>query len=190
VLEDILLESAAFAGIAGRSCAGVGSGRRAVPDATFLALLCRHRAPHDRFVIVETRTGPTAAVSPAFNWIPFRGQLENEVNGIGTILEGSWPFAGLSYLAMTLLGEKRARTRQSAELRQRSWPLGSNGSSSRFRGEPPTSPRQLSLPQGGSGRYFSVAGRTVICTCKGPFRGSDLPIGFGQSRPPLPPTMK
>ncbi|MDD2335119.1 MAG: hypothetical protein PHD01_00910 [Geobacteraceae bacterium] len=33
----------------------------------------------------------------AFNWIPFSSQIENEVKGIGSILEGGWPFAAMAY---------------------------------------------------------------------------------------------
>lgn len=62
------------------------------------------------FVIMETKAGPTATPSPPFNWIPFRGQLSNELNGFETILEGAWPFAGLSYLSMILLKENATRS--------------------------------------------------------------------------------
>ena len=39
--------------------------------------------------------GPTYA----FNWIPFRGQLENTLVGIASILEVVWPAAAMAYLA-------------------------------------------------------------------------------------------
>lgn len=33
----------------------------------------------------------------AFSWIPFNSQIDNNMKGIGTIIEGLWPFAAMAY---------------------------------------------------------------------------------------------
>ena len=49
-------------------------------------------------VAIETLRAPVApsAQFHAFNWIPFRGHLSNELIGFGSILESVWPFLALS----------------------------------------------------------------------------------------------
>ena len=43
----------------------------------------------------------------AFNWIPFRSHLSNDIIGIIDILGGVWPFLALSYIAMLVAGSHR-----------------------------------------------------------------------------------
>jgi VanZ family protein len=42
---------------------------------------------------------PGAFETSSFSWIPLRGHLQNELTGIGDILEGAWPFLVLAYVA-------------------------------------------------------------------------------------------
>jgi VanZ family protein len=62
------------------------------------------------FAVYELKSGTTHVISVAFNWVPFRSQFGNELNGFGTILESTWPFAALSYLSL-LLDQTRQATR-------------------------------------------------------------------------------
>jgi hypothetical protein len=54
------------------------------------------------FAIYEVKPGTTTVISGSFNWVPLGGQLGYELTGFGTILEGMWPFAALSYLYLLL----------------------------------------------------------------------------------------
>ncbi len=50
------------------------------------------------FACAELASGPGSTRS-AFNWLPFRGQMENTLTGIASTLESLWPSAALAYLA-------------------------------------------------------------------------------------------
>ncbi|MCK5382400.1 MAG: VanZ family protein, partial [Gammaproteobacteria bacterium] len=54
--------------------------------------------------------GAVDAQTTAFNWVPFAGQLGNVTRGLADILENSWPFAALAYLAWNWLGGRYYRT--------------------------------------------------------------------------------
>lgn len=62
------------------------------------------------FVIMETKAGAPGGTMPPFDWIPFRSLMNNEMGGFEMILEGIWPFAGMSYLSLVLLDERRTKT--------------------------------------------------------------------------------
>lgn len=54
------------------------------------------------FTVDELRPVVSEAANfHSFNWIPFSSQIENEVTGIGSILEGGWPFAAMAYFFVT-----------------------------------------------------------------------------------------
>ena len=56
-------------------------------------------------VLEGIQPGTTSAKSSlvsAFNWVPFRGHLSNNIIGIIDILAGIWPVLGLSYLSANL----------------------------------------------------------------------------------------
>jgi len=42
-----------------------------------------------------------AAQFHTFSWIPFSSQIQNNVKGIGSIIEGGWPFAAIAYFVVT-----------------------------------------------------------------------------------------
>jgi len=50
------------------------------------------------FVIYELESRGEGTVVGVFNLMPLQGQLANEWGGVGSVLEGVWPFAGLSVL--------------------------------------------------------------------------------------------
>jgi hypothetical protein len=51
------------------------------------------------FVLEELRSGPLGSgAQAAFNWIPFRNHLTNEIVGASDILSGAWPFLALAYV--------------------------------------------------------------------------------------------
>jgi VanZ family protein len=53
------------------------------------------------FVLDELRPEQMApAVLHAFNWVPFRSQMTGGVSGIGSIIEGLWPFSVLGFFAL------------------------------------------------------------------------------------------
>jgi VanZ family protein len=49
------------------------------------------------FALYELKPG-TGGLAGGFGWVPFQGQLAQELTGFGTIFEGIWPFAALSAL--------------------------------------------------------------------------------------------
>jgi len=49
------------------------------------------------------------SVRHSFNWVPFRGQLENTLAGIVSILELVWPAAAIAYLARSATPPARRR---------------------------------------------------------------------------------
>lgn len=60
------------------------------------------------FAVAELQVG-TGALH-AFNWVPFSGQIDDTVNGFGSILSGVWPFAVLGSLCSLVPSWQRART--------------------------------------------------------------------------------
>lgn len=54
------------------------------------------------YVIVEQLRSAGGAATSAFNWVPFRGHLTNELIGVTDILENSWPFLALAFLFLRL----------------------------------------------------------------------------------------
>lgn len=42
-----------------------------------------------------------AAKFHAFSWIPFSSQIQNNLKGVGSIIEGGWPFAAIAYFFVT-----------------------------------------------------------------------------------------
>ncbi len=56
-------------------------------------------------VVVEARRVgvETGAATRAFNWVPFRGHLSNNLTGIIDILGNLWPYVALSYVAISRL---------------------------------------------------------------------------------------
>jgi VanZ family protein len=50
-------------------------------------------------VLDGLRAAPGAVATSAFSWVPLRGHLQNELTGIGDILDGAWPFLVLAYVA-------------------------------------------------------------------------------------------
>jgi hypothetical protein len=52
-------------------------------------------------VIIETlRPDPTTVELHPFNWIPFGSQMAENVSGIGSMIDGLWPFAALGFFAV------------------------------------------------------------------------------------------
>ncbi len=47
------------------------------------------------------------SVPSTFSWVPFRSHLNNEITGIIDILDGTWPFLGLSYIALLSVPSRR-----------------------------------------------------------------------------------
>jgi hypothetical protein len=70
----------------------------------FLALRARAMACTSALLILagftcaELASG-SGSIRSAFNWLPFRGQMENTLTGIASTLEFLWPSAALAYLA-------------------------------------------------------------------------------------------
>jgi VanZ family protein len=60
------------------------------------------------FVCAELASEPDS-VRHSFNWVPFRGQLENTLAGIVSILELVWPAAAIAYLARSATPPARRR---------------------------------------------------------------------------------
>ncbi len=52
------------------------------------------------FVLVDGLRPSSGIASQAFNWIPFRSHLTNEITGIIDLLAGTWPFMALGYLSL------------------------------------------------------------------------------------------
>ena len=52
------------------------------------------------FVLVDGLRPSSGIASQAFNWIPFRSHLTNEITGIIDLLAGAWPFMALGYLSL------------------------------------------------------------------------------------------
>jgi len=50
------------------------------------------------FTCAELASG-SGSIRSAFNWLPFRGQMENTLTGIASTLEFLWPSTALAYLA-------------------------------------------------------------------------------------------
>ncbi len=81
----------------------VGAAAVAVPFAAF-GTSARERAWVGALFIVggfvvAALAADAAGATHAFNWMPFRGQLENTLIGFASILESLWPAAALAYLA-------------------------------------------------------------------------------------------
>lgn len=53
-------------------------------------------------VLFEVRPGKMVDLYEKINWIPFRYHLDNTLAGVGLILEGIWPYSGLSLLWLML----------------------------------------------------------------------------------------
>lgn len=51
------------------------------------------------FIVEEMRPDITAADFHDFNWIPFSSQMTENVSGIGSIIDGLWPFAAMGFFA-------------------------------------------------------------------------------------------
>ncbi|MDH4276284.1 MAG: VanZ family protein, partial [Gammaproteobacteria bacterium] len=62
-----------------------------------------HLTPHKQIVLVAN----------SFNWEPFRYQMAGDTGGLTTLLDGLWPFMGISYCTLLLPG---TRTRLVATL--------------------------------------------------------------------------
>ena len=56
---------------------------------------------------VPAITGKDAMPLFAFNWVPFRSHLSNDIIGIIDILGGIWPYLALSYIALRVSGTHR-----------------------------------------------------------------------------------
>jgi glycopeptide antibiotics resistance protein len=55
-------------------------------------------------------SGVADAQTEAFNWVPFADHMNNLTGGLADILENSWPFVALAYLAWNWLGGRFYRT--------------------------------------------------------------------------------
>ena len=62
------------------------------------------------FAAYQLKAGAGGVTAGSFNWVPFQGQLVHELNGFGSILEGTWPFAALSLFSLLLFGASRRST--------------------------------------------------------------------------------
>ncbi len=60
-------------------------------------------------ILESIQPGNTLRLSHAFNWIPFRGHLSNNINGIMDILAGVWPIMALATLGMLASPRKQWR---------------------------------------------------------------------------------
>lgn len=60
------------------------------------------------FIVDELRADLSQTVAfHAFNWIPFSSQMAESVSGIGSILDGLWPFSMLGFFAVSYTGGGR-----------------------------------------------------------------------------------
>lgn len=60
------------------------------------------------YIADELRPDMSQAVAfHAFNWVPFSSQMGENVSGIGSILEGIWPFSMLGFFVISYFGHGR-----------------------------------------------------------------------------------
>jgi VanZ family protein len=62
------------------------------------------------YVVDVIRPDPTTVELHPFNWIPFGSQMMENVSGIGSILDGLWPFVAFGFFAIMFVYPDRLRS--------------------------------------------------------------------------------